>query len=162
MSNELDPALTQRVRGILTALDQQLEETKQSADACVALAWQAGGLINEAKATLPGQLVMAWYESVGITPERALSFSRLANQHKTIEDLRGSNERRQAYLQLGLVPNKERPEVSGDIQLRPNSAHCFSVLNAFTRWHRVYSTTERDEARRVLRPVYDKLKELFE
>jgi hypothetical protein len=161
MSTELDQSLTQRTRGLLLALAAQLDETKLAADACVALAWQAGQCINEAKASLPGQHMLAFYDAVGITPDRALVFSRLATRHPTIEDLREQNARRQGWLDLGLLPDKERPSIDGDVQLRPAQAHCLGILNVFNKWHRAHGEAERDEARRVLRPVYEKLQALF-
>jgi hypothetical protein len=160
MNTDLIKSIADDARMVSMRLYTEIETAKRNADRCVQLAWELGDLCIRAKAEVCATGFAIWLDGTAIDPAMLAAAIKLRSTHEAVDDA----TRRQGYLTL-LVPDKERVEHEGNVQLCPPSHHN-SIVNAWSKWQRRVEIgklpIDKDRARRDMRGLFDWLKGLYE
>jgi hypothetical protein len=156
--------LREEATRIYTELSGEVNQVKTRADYCIELAWRLGGICENAKKTAGHGHFLAWLEGAGISTDSSDRYRALNAKFRSIAELHEANAQRVGYLKL-LVPDKEKVEHDGDVDLDP-PVHHNCIMNVFSRFKRRLEigkiTMDKERARKDLLPVYEFLKGLFE
>ncbi len=164
-----DPVAIARLKAEALGLVAELDDTSKSLlelfDRAIDRAWRLGLCLAEIKRAVGHGNWLGWIEAnLPVGERQAQRYIELAAANpsaKTAADLSEDSVRK---FRLGYVPEKERPELDGDAEIKP-TVHHLTLLNDFRRLHRRIeigaASFDREEARRDLRPMWEWLSELY-
>jgi hypothetical protein len=103
-----------------------------------------------------------WQEKMRIPQPTAFRYMKLASNYSTLNDL--PNNKREAYLAIGLLPDKDVVDHEGDVELKP-STHHLQFVNRWSNWLNQVKIGkikyDVEATKKDLEPLYIWMKELY-
>ena len=147
------------------AIEDDIEAVRNHAQAAIVHAWNVGTLLIEAKKLLGHGNFGLWQTKMDIPSATAARYMMLAGKYATIDDL--PDNKREAYLAIGLLPPKDEVDHDGNTQLTPAKGHYLSIYNRWNNWYSQVKSGKfkfepTPEAKAQLKPMYEWLKGVYE
>lgn len=144
-------------------VEDQIDSVHNFAQAAVRGAWEIGRRLIEAKVIVGHGNFQVWKQKLGIPDGTAFNYMKLAANFQTLESL--PENKRQAYLAIGLLPDKDQIHHDGNTRLVPSN-NLLSVFNRWNNWHTQVENGKKafvvnDEIKKQLKPMYDWIKGIY-
>lgn len=151
--------------GLWNGIEDEIQSIREKGNLAVVAAWHLGKKLVEMKKLLGHGNFGLWEEKIGIPSNTASRYMILAAKYSKVEDL--PDNKREGYLAIGVLPDKETITHDGNIQLKPTS-HYLSIVNRFQNWRNqvtigklTFDDEAKQKAREDFKPVFAWLKELY-
>lgn len=152
--------IEREIVSLWNGVEDAIEGIRQKANFAVEQAWKIGHKLIDAKKQLGHGNFGLWQERIGIPQTTASRYMALAAKFPNLVDL--PENKRSAYLAIGLLPDKDSVNHEGDTALS-SSPHYLQFFNRWNNWHTQVEAGKKtfvvtDDVRKELKPMFEWMK----